>query len=159
MKYLITESSLDKIVGKLLSSKQKLMPDEEVSKIIRMYLQLNPDVNIENLIFEKLDGKRFILIEKLNKIYFVNSEDDEYAQIRYNKSGGWCYIYWKLIGEISSFFSLEESYSEQVIGRWVENTLQMRVTQTKEKIGITPSTLQMRVTNTSSSLLRSSGFR
>ena len=54
MKYLITESGLDKIIGKLLSSKQKLMPDEEASKIIRMYLQLNPDVSIENLIFEKL---------------------------------------------------------------------------------------------------------
>jgi len=35
-----------------------------------------------------------------------------------------------LIGEISSFFSLEESESEKVIGRWVEDTLQMMVTGT-----------------------------
>ena len=130
MKYLITESGLDKIIGKLLSSKQKLMPDEEASKIIRMYLQLNPDVSIENLIFEKLDGKRFIKIERKNSIYFVNSEGDEFAQIRYNKSGGWCYIHYKLIDEISSFFSLEKTDSKEVIGKWVENTIQMRVTNT-----------------------------
>jgi len=127
MKYLITESSLDKIVGKLLKSKKKLMPDEEASKIIRMYLQLNPDVSIENLIFEKLDGKKFIQIKKWDRIYFVNSENDEYAQIRYDKSDGWCGIYYELIDEISSFFSLEQTDSEQVIGMWVEDTLQMRV--------------------------------
>jgi hypothetical protein len=69
-----------------------------------------------------------------DRIYFVKSEHNEYAQIRYNKSDGWCYIYWKLIGEISRFFSLDESDSEQVIGRWVENTLQVRVTNTNDEM-------------------------
>jgi len=152
MKYLITESSLDNTVRKLLSSKKRLMPNDYASKIIRMYLQLNPDVNIENLIFEKLDGKKFIQIEKGNKIYFVNSEDDEYAQIKYDKNDGWCGIYEELIYEISRFFSLDESDSEQVIGMWVENTLQMRVTNTHGDTKPTEkkveNTLQMRVTNT-----------
>ena len=85
---------------------------------------------IDNVIFKYLNLKRFIQIEKGSSIYFVKSEDDAYAQIRYSKSDGRCYIYWKLVDEISRFFSLEESYSEQVIGRWVENTLQMRVTHT-----------------------------
>ena len=84
----------------------------------------------EKVIFRYLDNQDFIPIEKGDKIYFANSEGDEYAQIRYDKSDGWCYISWKLVDEISSFFSLDESDSEQVIGRWVENTLQMRVTQT-----------------------------
>jgi hypothetical protein len=84
----------------------------------------------EKVIFRYLDNQDFIPIEKRNKIYFANSEGDKYAQIRYDKSDGWCYISWKLVDEISSFFSLDESDSEQVIGRWVENTLQMRVTQT-----------------------------
>ena len=84
----------------------------------------------DKVIFRYLDNQDFIQIEKGNKIYFVNSEGDVYAQIRYDKNNGWCYVYWKLIGEISSFFSLEESESEKVIGRWVENTLQMRVTGT-----------------------------
>jgi len=94
MKYLITESQLDKIV------------------------------------FRYLDNQDFIPIEKGDNIYFANSEGDEYAQIRYDKDDGWCGIYYKLMDEISSFFSLDESDSEQVIGRWVENTLQMRVTDT-----------------------------
>jgi len=92
MKYIITESQLDKVI------------------------------------FRYLNIKDFIQIESGDKIYFVNSEDDEYAKIRYDKDNGWCYIYWELVEEISSFFSLSESDSEQVIGRWVEDTLQMRVT-------------------------------
>jgi len=94
MKYLITESQLDRMINKYL------------------------------------DNQDFIPIEKGNKIYFANSEGDEYAQIRYDEDDGFCYIHYKLVDEISSFFSLEESYSEQVIGMWVENTIQMRVTRT-----------------------------
>jgi hypothetical protein len=85
---------------------------------------------IDRVIFRYLDKQDFIPIEKGDKIYFANSEGDEYAQIRYDKDDGYCFIYYKLVDEISSFFSLEESDSEQVIGRWVENTLQMRVTYT-----------------------------
>ena len=85
---------------------------------------------IDRVIFRYLDNQDFIPIEKGDNIYFVNSEGDEYSQIRYNKEDGWCYIHYKLVDEISSFFSLEESDSMEVIGRWVENTLQMRVTNT-----------------------------
>ena len=85
---------------------------------------------IDRVIFRYLNNQDFIQIERGDKIYLVNSEGDEYAQIRYNKDDGWCGINYKLIYEISSFFSLEEFDSEQVIGRWVENTLQMRVTDT-----------------------------
>ncbi len=81
----------------------------------------------EKVIFRYLDNQDFIRIERDDKIYFANSESDEYAQIRYDKDDGWCGIYDELIYEISSFFSLDESDSEQVIGRWVEDTLQMRV--------------------------------
>ena len=95
MKYLITESQLDKFI------------------------------------FKYIDLKRFIQIEMGNdKVYFVNSENDEYAQIRFDKDDGWCFISIDLIKEISSFFSLELTNSKEVIGRWVENTLQMRVTHT-----------------------------
>ena len=88
------------------------------------------DSQLESVIFLYLDNQDFIKIERENSIYFVNSEGDEYSQIRYDKSDGWCYISWELVGEISSFFSLEQTNAEQVIGRWVENTLQMRVTDT-----------------------------
>ena len=88
------------------------------------------DSQLESVIFLYLDNQDFIKIERENSIYFVNSEGDEYSQIRYDKSDGWCGIYYKLIDEISSFFSLEESDSKKVIGRWVENTIQMRVIHT-----------------------------
>ena len=84
----------------------------------------------DNIIFKYLDNQDFIQIEQNNRIYFVNSEEDEDSQIRFDKEDGWCYIYYKLIEEISSFFSLQRSESKQVIGRWVENTLQIKVTNT-----------------------------
>ena len=84
----------------------------------------------DKVIFRYLDNQDFIQIEKGEYIYFVNSEGDEYAQIRYNKSDGWCNINIDLLREILSFFSLRRSDSEKVIGRWVENTLQMRVKHT-----------------------------
>ena len=77
---------------------------------------------LDRVIFRYLDNQDFIQIEKNNSIYFVNSENDEYAQIRYDKSDGWCGITYELIEKISSFFSLDEYDSEEVIGRWVENT-------------------------------------
>lgn len=89
----------------------------------------------DKVIFRYLDNQDFIQIEKGSNIFFVNSENDKYAQIRYATSDGWCYISIDLIEEISSFFSLQTYDSEQVIGRWVENTLQMKVTETRYAFG------------------------
>jgi hypothetical protein len=85
----------------------------------------------DKAIFKYLNNQDFIQIEKVNRIYFINSEGDEYAKITYAKSDEWCYINIDLIKEISSFFSLQRSDSEKIIGKWVENTLQMRVTNTQ----------------------------
>ena len=85
---------------------------------------------IDKAVFKYLDNQDFIQIDKNDKIYFVNSEGDEYAQIRFDKDDGWCGIHIELIEEISAFFSLQEYDSEKVISRWVENTLQMKVTNT-----------------------------
>ena len=94
MKYLITESQLDKVI------------------------------------FKYLNNQDFIQIEKVNRIYFINSEGDEYAQIRCNKNDRVCFISYKLVNEISSFFSLQTSDSEEIIVKWVENTIQMKVKYT-----------------------------
>ncbi len=85
---------------------------------------------INKIIFRYLDSQNFVLINYTDKIYFVNSEGDEYSLICYNKYNSCCYIYYDLIKEISSFFSIKEFYSEKVIGMWVENVLQMRLTNT-----------------------------
>ena len=87
----------------------------------------------DNVVFKYLNNQDFIQIEKNNNIYFVNSEGDKYAQIRYEEKNGWCRINLDLIKEISSFFSLAKYESQQVIGRWVENTLQMKVTDTQQR--------------------------
>ena len=97
----------------------------------------------DKVIFKYLDNQDFIIIDMNDSIYFVNSEGDEYAQIRFNKKDGWYYIYYKLVNEISAFFSMEESDSESVIGRWVENTLQMKVTNTTMGRRYFPSQLRI----------------
>ena len=88
------------------------------------------DKDLERVLFFYLDSQDFIQIEKNNRIYFVNSESDEYAQIRYDEDSEVCFINIDLVKEISSFFSLEHSDSKEVVGMWVENTLQMKVTNT-----------------------------
>jgi hypothetical protein len=85
---------------------------------------------LDNIIFKYLDNQDFIRIERNDSIFFVNSEGDEYGQIRFDKDDGRCYIYYKLVEEISAFFSVEYSDSKSIIGKWVEHTLQMKVTNT-----------------------------
>ena len=88
---------------------------------------------LDNVIFKYLDNQDFIQINDGERVYFVNSGGDEYAQIRSAKNDGWCYVYWNLIEKISTFLYLEESDSKEVIGRWVEDTLQMKVKNTRWK--------------------------
>jgi len=82
---------------------------------------------LDNIIFKYLDNQDFVQFERNDSVYFVNSEGDRYPQIRYDKDDNWCVIYYGLVREISTFFSIKGSYSESLIGRWVENTLQMKV--------------------------------
>ena len=84
----------------------------------------------DKVVFKYLDNQDFIRIDKGNKIFLVNSEGDKYAQIRFDKKYGWCVIYYELVNEISAFFSMKGSDSESVIGKWVENILQMKVKNT-----------------------------
>jgi len=82
---------------------------------------------INKLIFTYLDNQDFIKFEKNNYIYFVNSEGDSYAQIKYDINDKWCMINYELIDEINSFFSTDDSTSRILITQWFENTLQIKV--------------------------------
>ena len=62
---------------------------------------------LERAIFIYLNNEDFILIERNNDIYFANSEDDNFAQIRYHKKNGWCHINLNLIEDVSLLYSLE----------------------------------------------------
>jgi hypothetical protein len=93
---------------------------------------------IDKIIFKYLDNLKFTVLKSETDTFFVNNKDDEYAQIRL-RNDGVCYIYYRLIDEISSFFSLHPLDSERVIGRWVGNTLQTEVTHTLEaNLGLNP---------------------
>ena len=82
----------------------------------------------EKVIFKYLNNQDFIVTGNDTSLFFINSESDEYAQIRYDEDSEVCFINIDLNKEISSFFSLGRDDSQRVIGRWVENTLQMKVT-------------------------------
>jgi hypothetical protein len=94
MKYLITESKLEKVVMKYLNG---------------------------------LDLK---ILDKITHIYFVRESHDDYAYVVYDIYNHKCIIYYDLIGEITSLFSLDSNYSEELIGKWVEDTLGMEVKST-----------------------------
>jgi hypothetical protein len=84
----------------------------------------------KTIIFKYLDGINFSIIDKDNKLYFMNSEDNEFAWIKYDIKDGWCLIYWRLVGEICDWFPLENSDAEEVIGKWVGYILQTRIVNT-----------------------------
>ena len=78
---------------------------------------------MQKLLKKYINLKRFIQIEKGDNIYFVNSENDEYAQIKFNERSRWCTIERKLMVEIASFFSLEYHEAMSLIARWVESKI------------------------------------
>ena len=81
------------------------------------------DKDLERVIFSYLDGQDFVVIKMKNRLYYVNSENDEYAQVRYHPKDRWCTIHYDLVEEIGKFFSLDTYQSIGVINRWVENKL------------------------------------
>ena len=81
------------------------------------------------VVFKYLDMHRFTKLETNDKIYFGYSEDSEFSEITYDKRYKLCNIDKNLISLISDFFSLDNQESKEVIGRWVEYTLQMPVDQ------------------------------
>jgi hypothetical protein len=85
---------------------------------------------LDNIIFQYLDNKNFIVKETDDDYYFMENEGDKYAQIRIRKSDKVCFIYYKLADEIESFFSIESSMAENVLIRYVENTLNIKVPYT-----------------------------
>ena len=81
------------------------------------------DKDLERVIFSYLDSQDFVVIKMKNRLYYVNSEGDEYAQVRYHPKDRWCTIHYDLVEEIGNFFSLDTYQSIGVINRWIENKL------------------------------------
>jgi hypothetical protein len=77
----------------------------------------------DSIVFKYLDNQDFVVIKMKNRLYYVNSEDDEYAQVRYHPKERWCTISYDLVEEIDKFFSLDSYRSIDIINKWVENKL------------------------------------
>ena len=88
---------------------------------------------IEKLIFKYLDNKNYNQIDISDNIYFVKNIGDKSADIRFDKSDGWCYINYDLTSFYSRMMSVELPDIQDVIGRWVEHTLQMKVKYTSDR--------------------------
>ena len=83
---------------------------------------------IEKVVFDYLKKQDYKLVDIDDNIYFVKNIGDGYADIMFDKSDGWCWISYDLASFLSMMLSTEHSDIKNVIGRYVENTLQMTVT-------------------------------
>lgn len=75
----------------------------------------------DKLIFSYLNNQDFIQIDGEKEIYFVNSEGDKYAQIRYDYDIPWVGMSDNLCKEVSSFFSISKEDSQKIIGLWIKH--------------------------------------
>jgi len=94
------------------------------------------DKIIQKLIFKYLDKQSYNQIDIDDSIYFVKNVGDQYADIRFNKRNGWCGVSYELISFFSRMMGIELSDIQDVIGRWVEHTLQMEVKHTTTRKGM-----------------------
>ena len=86
---------------------------------------------IKDKIIEKyLTNQNYNQLDIGDDIYFVKNIGDQRAVIRFDKSYSWCLVHHDLVSFFSRMMGVERSYSEEVIGRWVEHTLQMEVKYT-----------------------------
>jgi hypothetical protein len=82
----------------------------------------------QKIVFFLLNNQKYNLVEIDNdRIYFAKKIGDEKAEIRYNKSDGWCGISDKLIVFLSTITGFSWSDVKTLIGYWVEHVLQMEV--------------------------------
>ena len=87
---------------------------------------------IQKAVFKYLDKRNYIHLDIDDSVYFVENEGDKYAIIRYDKNDGWCYISYELISFLSRLTGTEKSVIKGIIRRWVEDTLQMKVSNTSQ---------------------------
>ena len=95
-----------------------IIPQEKLEKIVFRYLDLQYG-DLEEFKPEHYEG---IVFKKPN-------DDSEFGIMGWEKSDT-LYIYYKLIEEISSIFSIEESDSKEIIGKWIEDRYKLKVVYT-----------------------------
>ena len=91
---------------------------------------------LEQVIFKYLDDKKFFIRETNDNYYFLENEGGEYALIIVTKNESDCIIYYGLFEELESFFSIDRGKSKYVLTKYVENTLNIKVTRSLPLYGV-----------------------
>ena len=101
---------------------------------MKIIISENQELDVKKkFIFMLLNNKNYNLVEIDNdRIYFANKIGDDYAEIRYDKSNGWCGISYNLITFLSKITGFGEFEVKKLIVKWVEHTLQMKVKDNPE---------------------------
>ena len=96
---------------------------------MKIIISENQELDVKKkFIFMLLNNNNYNLVEiKNDRIYFAKKIGDEYSEIRYDKSDGWCVTSYYLISFLSSITGFEESEVQELTIKWVEHTLQMEV--------------------------------
>ena len=82
---------------------------------------------MKEVIFKLLDILKYNRLEIDDRVYFVKKIGDKYSEIRFDKSDGFCWISYSLISFLSTITGFERYEVQELIGNWVEHTLQMKV--------------------------------
>jgi len=82
---------------------------------------------IKGVIFKYLDNKNYVFKETAENYYFLNNENDIYCQSRLRKRDMVCVIEYKLIRQIERFFCIDYHIVENIIGEYIENTVNIKV--------------------------------
>ncbi len=101
MKYIITESKLNKVVSKYLDNQDFVVYDNK--KRFDNYIYF---LNSESDLFAQIS------------VYNINSV----GEVR-----NWVYVNNDLIEELSNFFSIDKLGCLDIIGAWVSNTLSIKI--------------------------------
>ena len=90
-----------------------------------------PENRLEQIIFKYLDVKFKDLEQSKGKYYDIvfKYPGEDYGTLEWEKSGS-LWIYYKLINNISSFIPIEKPEIQKIIGRYVEDRYNLKVTNT-----------------------------
>ena len=87
---------------------------------------------LDNIIFNYLDSKKFFALKVDGDIYLYPSERDwrehlSYAIIAFHSKNDDCYISCELVTEVSTFFSMSLVSSLSIISKWVEESHEIEI--------------------------------
>jgi hypothetical protein len=98
-----------------------------------MKFEISSD-KLEKVIFKYLDSQNLTIKETDTNYYFFSEPPHRYATINVRKSDEKCFIYPNLIEHLSSFFSISDKMSTDIILKYTESKLNNESTSLSLKL-------------------------